>query len=191
MSHVFTGRTRKILTGLLMLFTGSGFGIWYLIDLALIISNRFYDSKGNVVELAKNPISFKKIMTIFAVFIVLFYGFLISITTVVILSTNALTDIAQSQLDALRLNNIDKAYSYTAKDFQAATPLEDFKKFTHRYKLETNEHVYFTERDMKNDTGDIKGVLNFKNGSNAEIEYTLKKENGQWKILEMDLKPIP
>ena len=74
-----------------MLLTAGGLGIWCLIDLALIISNQFCDSKGNVVELAKNPISFKKIMSIFAFFIVLFYGFIISMITAVYLSTNALT----------------------------------------------------------------------------------------------------
>lgn len=180
----------KIFTGILMLLTAGGFGIWYLVDLALIISNRFRDSEGRVVELAKNPISFKKIMTIFAVLIVLFYGFFISMVAAVVLSTNALTNVARSQLDALRSNNIDKAYSYTTKDFQNETSLTTFKKFAEQNKLENNEGVVFVDRKIENDKGDIKGILKFKNGSNAEIEYSLKKEDGQWKILEMDVKPI-
>lgn len=59
----------KIGTGLLMLITFGGLGIWSLIDFALIISNTFTDSKGNIIELMKNPPRFK---TTLAVMFVLF-----------------------------------------------------------------------------------------------------------------------
>ena len=39
----------KIGTGILKLITGGGFGIWYLIDLIIIICGKFTDSKGNVI----------------------------------------------------------------------------------------------------------------------------------------------
>jgi TM2 domain-containing membrane protein YozV len=40
----------KILTGILMLITGGGFGIWWLIDLIFAVLGKFTDSEGRVVE---------------------------------------------------------------------------------------------------------------------------------------------
>ncbi len=40
----------KIGTGILMLLTLGGFGIWWLIDLILIVSARFRDSDGFLIE---------------------------------------------------------------------------------------------------------------------------------------------
>jgi TM2 domain-containing membrane protein YozV len=39
----------KIGTGILKLITGGGCGIWYVIDLILILSGTFTDSEGNVI----------------------------------------------------------------------------------------------------------------------------------------------
>ncbi len=41
----------KVGTGLLMLFTWGGFGIWYLIDIILIVTESFTDNQGKVVKL--------------------------------------------------------------------------------------------------------------------------------------------
>ncbi|HXH55285.1 MAG TPA: TM2 domain-containing protein [Gammaproteobacteria bacterium] len=69
----------KIGTGILMLFTFGGLGIWTLIDLALIISNRFTDKNGNIIELVKNPPQFKTVMTIIVVMIIVSFGFLVTL----------------------------------------------------------------------------------------------------------------
>ena len=41
--------TRKIGTGILMILTFGGCGIWYIIDLILIIAGKFKDSDGNFI----------------------------------------------------------------------------------------------------------------------------------------------
>lgn len=40
----------KIGTGILMLITLGGFGIWQLIDLIMIVTGKFTDSAGNFIE---------------------------------------------------------------------------------------------------------------------------------------------
>lgn len=40
----------KIGTGILMFLTGGGFGIWYLIDLIMIVLSKFTDKDGNVIK---------------------------------------------------------------------------------------------------------------------------------------------
>lgn len=40
----------KIGTGILMIVTFAGFGIWWIVDLILILSNNFTDKQGLVVR---------------------------------------------------------------------------------------------------------------------------------------------
>ncbi len=42
--------TKKIKTGLLMLFTLGGFGIWYLFDLGTILLGKFKNKKGKKIS---------------------------------------------------------------------------------------------------------------------------------------------
>ncbi len=43
----------KIGTGILFLLTGGGLGIWWLIDLILLIAGSFKDADGSIVKLGK------------------------------------------------------------------------------------------------------------------------------------------
>jgi TM2 domain-containing membrane protein YozV len=41
---------KRIFTGILMLLTMGGFGIWWIIDIILIIAGIFKDKDGNVIR---------------------------------------------------------------------------------------------------------------------------------------------
>ena len=42
----------KVGTGILMIITIGGFGLWQLIDLILVVMGKFTDSEGNPVKLS-------------------------------------------------------------------------------------------------------------------------------------------
>ena len=42
----------KIGTGVLMILTFGGFGLWWLIDLIMIVSGKFTDNEGNYIKLS-------------------------------------------------------------------------------------------------------------------------------------------
>jgi TM2 domain-containing membrane protein YozV len=176
----------KIYTGLFMLITVGGFGIWYLVDLILIVTNKFEDKNGTIIQLTQNPSSFKKvILVIGAVFawLLLFVG---TIFIIVLFLTSGLIYSINHQLSALKTGDIEKAYSYTSKDFQKATSLSDFKKFINQYpSLKNNESAFFIERTIENNMGFVKGTLTAKDGAKTPIEYRLIREDGVWKILNI------
>ena len=51
--------TGKLITGVLMLLTGGGFVIWWIIDLIVILVGSFYDKQGKRVYLWFEPDSIK------------------------------------------------------------------------------------------------------------------------------------
>ncbi|WP_392538646.1 DUF4864 domain-containing protein [Legionella sp. 227] len=178
----------KIYTGLLMLITGGGFGIWYLVDLILLVTNKFEDKNGNLIQLTQNPSPFKKVMLVIgAVFawLLLYVG---TIFIIIFLLMSGLTYPINQQLSALKSGDIEKAYSYTSKDFQKATSLTDFKKFINQYpSLKNNASAFFNERIIENNIGIVKGTLTAQDGAKTPIEYRLIWEDGAWKILNIKL----
>lgn len=105
-----------------------------------------------------------------------------------ILFTEGLVDVIDNQLEALRKQDITKAYSYTSKDFQATTTLDQFRNFVEAYPVFlNNQSAHFSQRSIENNIGTLKGNLTSLDHSNTPIEYKLIKEEGKWKILTIRL----
>jgi hypothetical protein len=118
-------------------------------------------------------------------------AFLVIIIFIGFSATQGITDVANLQLKALRSDDLVKAYAYTSREFQSATSLDDFKQFIAGYpSLRNNKDASFTDRQVENNMGKLKGTLNSRDGSVTPVEYTLVKENGEWKILNMKLNPV-
>lgn len=176
----------KIGTGILMLLTGGGLGIWSLIDLILIACCEFKDKEGKPLIFTRgrgSPV--KLILTIVGSVIAAIFVYAILLVTIVLYATSGLTDTIYNQLSALRAGDLEKAYySYTSKDFQNATSLDDFKKFINLVPaLNNNKSASFTERGFTNNEGTVKGTLQSKENITTPVEYKLRKEGGTWKIL--------
>lgn len=133
---------------------------------------------------------FKKIMMWIGIVITTLVVIGIIIGVIAYYATGGLVSTINNQLSALKSGDIEKAYSYTAKDFQNVISLEDFKKFIKKYpSLSNNESASFTTREIQNKEGTVKGTLKAKDGAVTPIEYRLIKENDQWKILFIRLQP--
>lgn len=180
----------KIGTGLLMLVTLGGFGFWYLIDLIFLVMNKFEDKKGRLVVLTENPSSFKKAWMVSGTIIIWFVLLFSTIFALAVYITSALDKPIDKQLEALKKGDIKAAYAYTSKDFQNATSLDDFKAFIKQYpSLTNNRSSFFNERQIENNVGVMKGTLTAKDGAKTPIQYRLIKEDGVWKILNIEVLP--
>ncbi|VEB36768.1 Predicted membrane protein [Legionella sainthelensi] len=176
----------KIYTGLLMLITLGGLGIWYLVDLILIVTNKFEDKNGNLIQLIQNPSSFKKALLVMGAVFAWLLVFVGTIFIIVLFLTSGLIYSINHQLSALKTGDIEKAYSYTSKDFQKVTSLSDFKKFIDQYpSLKNNKSAFFNERIVENNVGFVKGTLTAKDGAKTPVEYRLIWEDRAWKILNI------
>lgn len=109
--------------------------------------------------------------------------------TVGILFTESLVDVIDNQLDALRRGDISKAYhTYTSKEFQESTSLEQFQDFIQAYPIFlNNQSAHFTQRSIKDNVGILKGNLTASDHKKVPVEYKLVKEEGKWKILSIRL----
>lgn len=106
-----------------------------------------------------------------------------------ILFTESWVDIVDLQLEALRKHDIEKAYySYSSKDFQSATSLDQFGNFVEAYPVFlNNQSAHFTQRSIDRNIGTLKGNITSNDRINTPIEYKLIKEKEKWKILSIRL----
>lgn len=181
----------KVGTGILMLLTAGGFGIWVIVDIVLIASEQFKDKEGNTLEFEKIPMS--TIKKILVVILSVFAGIVVLILLIVALAfflTRGLVEPINEQLAAIRNNNLVVAYSYTSKEFQKKSSMDDFKNFLTRFPvIKNNQSAHFPNREFENGEGIIKGTITAKDGTAINIEYRVIKENGAWKILGMKVSP--
>lgn len=92
------------------------------------------------------------------------------------------------QLQALRSNNIESAYNQgTSKVFKSSSSLEDFKQFVGYNPILSSHSGYVLQQQSFNGDEIVVGiVLDPDEDKNAvSFTYTLEKEDGRWKILNM------
>ncbi len=114
---------------------------------------------------------------------------IIGIVAIAMFATSGINDVANNQLKAIRSGDVAKAYSYTSKDFQAATTLDDFKTFVEQNpSLKNNDSSSFLNRSIENNEGTLEGSLKAKDGGVTPVTYKFVKEDDEWRILSIELK---
>ena len=114
--------------------------------------------------------------------------FIVIVIIVAFSATSGVVKVVDKQLSLLKQGDVEGAYALTSGEFKNATPLEDFKKFVEQYPtMSKNKSYTFTERSIENNIGTAKGSLTAEDGTVTPITYTLVKEEGEWKILNLKL----
>ena len=182
----------KIGTGVLMLITAGGLGIWALIDLGNLVCNNFQDGNNNTLEFTQNPSFLKKLMMVVGAVITGLAIFAISFTLLTSIFTNPISLSVNRQLDALKAGDVQEAYSFNSKDFQTATSLEAYREFVKQHPiLKSFEFRSFIEIQRMDNQGTAEITLKTTD-SDTPIQYQLINENDTWKIQSMEVgKTVP
>lgn len=98
---------------------------------------------------------------------------------------NVEQSLISAQLEAIEEKRFTEAYySYTSKDFQAATTLEGFKKFLSSFSLLTLPHTVKFEQSEA--PGKVHAIL--KAGRDElKLLFTLQKQDTGWKVQKIEV----
>lgn len=182
----------KIKTGILMLLTGGGLGIWTLVDLIQIACCNFTDRENKYLIFTRGRASpLKLTLIIIGSVIAVIFVYIILLMSLLFYFTGPMTTTIREQLTALQANDVDKAYSYMADETQADVSLDKFKNYISHYPIMTNyKSISIPERQINNDKGYAKVTLETNDGKKTTFEYDLTKKNGVWKILAIHAPEI-
>ncbi|MCX6766748.1 MAG: DUF4864 domain-containing protein [Candidatus Moranbacteria bacterium] len=123
----------------------------------------------------------KKILLGVAVFILL-------VIILAFYATSGIVKVAEKQLNLIASGDLKGAYALTSNDFQKSVSYDKFLAYVNNYEVLKNYKDHkFSSREINGDTGTIQGTLTAKDGTAAPVEYKFIKENGEWKILSVDL----
>lgn len=179
----------KIGTGILMLLTLGGLGIWTLVDLIYIASCEFKDSQGLILVFSggTGAPAIKVVMLVLSLFIL----YIVAVASFSFYATSGIVTVAENEMAALQAHDINRAYSYTSRDFQSTNSLEIFKNFIDQFPaLKNNKDYSFTSRSIENNVGTVAGTIESVDGSMLSIEFMLIKEDDEWKIQNLHVAPM-
>jgi hypothetical protein len=103
-------------------------------------------------------------------------------------ATSGIVKVAEKQLNLISSGDMKGAYALTSQEFQRSVTYDNFLAYINNYEVLKNYKDHkFTSREIQGDTGTIQGTLTAKDGTVAPVVYKFIKENGEWKILSVDL----
>jgi hypothetical protein len=104
---------------------------------------------------------------------------------------NATSDplkVVNLQLDAIRQNDLQKAYSYCSKGFKQNTNYENFQTFVNgNTQLKSSKEFTSTNREIEQSIAKLKGNIVSTSGTASPAEYHLVQEGRAWKVQYIDL----
>lgn len=97
--------------------------------------------------------------------------------------------VVEEQLQALQNHDIPKAYSYTSQVFQSKMSQQQFNDFAESFSsFYHNQSVSIDERHVEDNLALLITTVTAKNGTVIPVNFQLVKEEGKWKILEIQIK---
>jgi hypothetical protein len=91
-------------------------------------------------------------------------------------------------------SNLEAAYKLTSEDFKKSTPREDFATMLTQFEAQysgfqdQSQTGFYVRADAGKPTFyDYTGTVTYTDGDSGEVTATLLKENGEWKILGIEI----
>lgn len=95
-----------------------------------------------------------------------------------------------AQLSALKRGDIEEAYQQTtSKDFQKSTSLEDFIQYVSKYPVLKNYSEISVKQQAEQDNKFFANIVLDPGKNPTTVVYVLVKEEGKWKIWNMQVTP--
>jgi hypothetical protein len=103
-------------------------------------------------------------------------------------ATSGIVRVAEKQLNLISSGDLKGAYALTSQEFQGSVTYDNFLSYVNNYEvLKSYKGHTISSKETKGDTGTIIGTLTAKDGTATPVEYKFIKENGDWKILSLNL----
>lgn len=98
---------------------------------------------------------------------------------------------AEDYLAVFKRGQTREAYEISASGLRKETSLSQFNKVVSQFPILTRHTAFnIKSRNVQNDAGSITGELIDSSGQKAEVEFTLIKEQGVWRVLMLHVKMI-
>lgn len=132
----------------------------------------------------------KKGIPMFLKVILGIFIFIVLIVAIALFATSGVVKPVEEHLALLQKGDVAAAYNSASQAFKNVLSLEEYKKFVSQFPfLSNNKSHNFSEREIKNNIGRVKGTITSVDGAVVPIIFSLVKENGQWKIISIDINP--
>ncbi len=114
---------------------------------------------------------------------------LLSITILVVVGigsvfyfTKDMVDASDGFFDAVKNNDLDKAYSWLSEDFKTSTSFEDLKDFVEMNALGNYQQASWSSRSIEVGQGEISGAVITESGNAVPLTVGFVKGKDGWKI---------
>ncbi len=125
----------------------------------------------------------KIVIGVVASFIVLLVG----VFTLLFFVTGKVTKAADAFFGEVAAGNTKAAYDSAGEVYKSATSLEDFQSYAQSLNLKEYETSKWPNRNVTNGVAYLTGSLVLKNGGVVPMTVHLVKENGAWKVSDLDM----
>ena len=106
--------------------------------------------------------------------------------------TTGAVEAVKAQIADVKKGDLASAYGRMSEEYRSRHSMDDFVAFVDRHpSLKENTDSTFWSRIVKNDTAHIAGTLTGAGGSTEAVVYTLIKEQGGWRITEIQFGDEP
>lgn len=118
--------------------------------------------------------------------------FVLLIFSAAMCATRDAKEVARAHLNRIKAGETDSAYQQLSPDAQAAISCEQYAALiAERPILRGVETIFFPEFERNNNTVTLKARAHTAAGIEFDIPVQLRKESGQWYIVELDLNGVP